>query len=206
MRRVAVLLLGLLALLAGGSQLFLPPILEDRVADRLERDGGTADVSLHAFPAARLLFDHGDSLKIEGDDLRLRLGGKGRVLDRLDGFDKVEMRLRRVAAPPLTVRSFLLKRRNGGDDYEVRMTGSTTPRDVAAFLGSQAAGGLGGLAGALAAQALPAGGRSRIPLEVEARMRSRNGRSHVVSARGTVAGVSAGPLVGLVLEAVVRRV
>src|SRR5205809_6684335 len=147
MRRVVVLLLGVVALLAGGSQLFLPTFLEGRVADRLERDGGSADVSLHALPAARLLFDHGDSLKVEGKNLRLRLGGQDRVLDRLDGFDKVEMRLRRVAAPPLSVRSFLLKRRSHGGDYAVRMTGSTTPRDVAAFLGSQAGGGLGGLLG-----------------------------------------------------------
>jgi hypothetical protein len=205
MRRVAVLLVALVALLAAGAQLFLPTYLEGRVEDRLEQHGGSADVSLRALSAERLLFDHGDSLKVEGHGLRLRLGGQGRVLERLDGFDEVNMRLHRLSAPPLAVSSFVLRRPDSQSDYTVRMTGSTTPRDVARFLGSQAAGGLGGLAGGLAAQALPAGGRTRIPLDVDARIRSHHGRSHVVSARGSVAGVSASPLVELVLDAVVAR-
>jgi hypothetical protein len=197
MPRVAVLLVGLAALLAVGSQLLLPPVLEGRVADRLERGGGKADVSLRALPAARLLFDHGSSLKVEGHDLRLPLGGREQVLDRLDGFDEVRVHLHRVRVPPLSLRSFFLARAHENGDYAVRMSGTTTPREVGRFLG--------GVLGDLAAGALPGGGRERLPVDVGAIVRSRQGRREVVSARGTVAGVPAGPLVGVVLDAVVRR-
>jgi hypothetical protein len=205
MPRVALLLLCLVVLVAAGTQLLLPTVLEGRVADRLERGGGSAHVSLHALPAARLLFDHGDSLKVEGRDLRLQLRGRGELLDRLDGFDQVRVRIDRATAPPLAVRSFSLTRPEEGRAYAVRLTGTTSPRDVARFLGSRAAGGLGGLAGDLAAGALPSGGRSRIPLAVAATVRSRDGHRQVTSSRGTVAGVPAGPLVGLVMDAVVRE-
>ena len=197
MPRVAVLLVGLAALLAVGSQLLLPPLLEGRVADRLERGGGDADVSLRSLPAVRLLFHHGSSLKVEGHDLRLPLGGREQVLDRLDGFDEVRVRLHRVRVTPLAMRSFSLARAHEKGDYAVRMSGTTTPRDVARFLG--------GLVGDLAAGALPGGGREPVPVDVAATVRSRHGRREVVSARGTVAGVPAGPLVGVVLDAVVRR-
>jgi hypothetical protein len=197
MPRVALLLVGLAALLAVGSQLLLPPILEGRVADRLERGGGEADVSLRAVPAARLLFDHGSSLKVEGHDLRLPLGGREQVLERLDGFDEVRVRLHRVRASPMAMRSFSLDRAHEKGDYAVRMSGSTTPRGMARFLG--------GLVGELAAGALPGGGRVPVPVDVAATVRSRNGEREVVSSRGTVAGVPAGPLVGVVLDAVVRR-
>ena len=87
MPRVAILLAGVAALLALGSQLLVPPLLEGKAADRLERGGGSARVSLNALPAARLLFNHGDSLEVDGHDLRLELGGRGKLLDRIDGFD-----------------------------------------------------------------------------------------------------------------------
>ena len=197
MPRVVVLLVGVAALLAVGSQLLLPPLLEGRVADRLERGGGDARVSLSALPAARLLFNHGRSLEVEGHDLRLPLGGRDHVLERLDGFDEVRVRLRRVRVPPLAMRSFSLTRADEKDDYAVRMSGTTSPREVARFLG--------GTLGDLAAGTLPGGGRGRLPVDVAATVRSRHGRREVVSARGTVAGVPAGPLVGVVLDAVVRR-
>jgi hypothetical protein len=205
MPRVAVLLVGFAALLALGCQLLLPPLLEGKAADRLERGGGSARVSLKALPAARLLFNHGDSLEVDGHDLRLELGGRGKLLDRIDGFDEVRVRLHSVAASPFEVRAFSLTRAEEGGDYSVHMTGTTSPREVARFLGSRAAGGLGGLVGDLTAGALPLEGRNRIPMDLAARVRSREGRRQVLSARGTVAGLPAGPLVGFVMDAVVRR-
>jgi hypothetical protein len=95
------------------------------------------------------------------------------------------------------MRSFSLVRENEKGDYAVRMSGTTTPREVGRFLG--------GALGDLAAGALPDGGRQPVPVDVAAIVRSRHGRRQVVSSTGTVAGVPAGPLVGVVLDAVVRR-
>ena len=44
-----------LALLAVVGQLALPAFFEGRVEDRLEEDGGSADVSIGAFPAVTLI-------------------------------------------------------------------------------------------------------------------------------------------------------
>ena len=64
-RWLLVVALALLAL-AAASQLVIPPIAEHRIEDRLTDGGGTADVSLQAFPAARLLFGDGTRLSITG--------------------------------------------------------------------------------------------------------------------------------------------
>jgi hypothetical protein len=204
MARLALIPVGLLLVLLAASQLLLPPFLEGRVSDRLERGGGSADVSLKAVPAGRLLFHDGDELDVNGRGLRLELGGRGETLDRLDGFDEVHVRLTDADAEPLRVRRFALTRSESDRDYAVRMAGSTTPREVARFLGSQAAGSLGGTLGDLATELLPDGGEVRVPVDMEATVRSRNGRREVTSATGSVAGVPAGPLVQLVLDAVVR--
>ena len=46
---------------------------EHRIEDRLTDGGGTADVSLDAFPAARLLFGDGTKLSVTGSGLDLDL-------------------------------------------------------------------------------------------------------------------------------------
>ena len=68
-------------------QLLLPELAERQVEGRLERDGGSADVSLGAFPAPRLLFGDGDSFEVEGSGVTVDVERRERVLERLDGFD-----------------------------------------------------------------------------------------------------------------------
>jgi hypothetical protein len=131
--------------------------------------------------------------------------GRG-SLDRLDRFGEVHIRLRDVSAGPLTIDSFRLDRPDGAGAYSTHMAARTTPRDVATFLGSQAGGPLGGLLGELAAgTALPGGSDAQVPLNLSARVRSRDGRRQLSAVSGAVAGIPAGPLVGLILDAVVRR-
>src|SRR5215213_6389205 len=73
MRRTVVVVLAVLAVLIVASQLLLPSIADRRAEDRLERHGGTAEVSMSAFPAVRLLFHDGHKLKVTGTGLRLDL-------------------------------------------------------------------------------------------------------------------------------------
>ena len=196
MARLALILVGLVLLLLAVSQLLLPPFLEGRVSDRLEKGGGSADVSLKAVPAGRLLFHDGDELDVNGRGLRLELGGRQERLSDLDGFDEVHVLLTDTDAGPMRVDRFALTRSESDRDYAVRMAGTTSPREMARFL----AGSLGDLATGL----LPGGGEGRVPVAMEATVRSRGGRREVTSATGSVAGVPAGPLVQLVLDAVVR--
>ena len=196
MARVALILVGSVLVLLGASQLLLPPFLEGRVSDRLEKGGGSADVSLKAVPAGRLLFHHGDELDVNGRGLQLELGGRQEKLSDLDGFDEVHVVLTDSDAGPVRVSRFALTRSERDRDYAVRMAGTTSPREMARFL----AGTLGDLATGL----LPGGGEGRVPVDMEATVRSHGGEREVTSATGSVAGIPAGPLVQLVLDAVVR--
>ena len=204
MRRIVVVLLGALAVAIVASQLFLPGIAERRAEDRLERHGGSAQVSMSALPAARLLFHDGDSLTVKGSGLRLDTQEQGKTLDRMDGFDKVSVQLDRLRAGPLHVSSFSLERGDGERDYRTRMRGTTSAAEVGSFLGSQAGGGLGGLLGSLAGGSLP-GGAAQVPVKVNAVIASRNGQVQVRSATGTVAGIPADPLVQFAVAAVAAQ-
>lgn len=205
MPRVVLLTVAVLAVLLVACQLVLPPLAERRVEERLERDGGSARVSLSSLPAPRLLFGDGDSFEASGSGLGVEVARRERVLERLDGFDEVSVRLRDLDAEPLRVECFELVRGEAEDAYEMRMAGATTPGELASFLGSEAGGLLGGALGDLAAGSLPGGGNERLPLAVAARVVSVGGQVEVTSSRSSVAGVPAGPLAELVLEAVVRR-
>src|SRR4051812_7432811 len=196
MARVVLILVGSVLVLLGASQLLLPPFLEGRVSHRLEKGGGSADVSLKAVPAGRLLFHDGDELDVNGRGLRLELGGRQEKLSDLDGFDEVHVVLTDTEAGPMRVSRFALTRSEKDRDYAVRMAGTTSPREMARYL----AGTLGDLATGL----LPGGGVGRVPVDMEATVRSRDGQREVTSATGSVAGIPAGPLVQLVLDAVVR--
>ncbi|MFN2616995.1 MAG: hypothetical protein ABR581_07695 [Thermoleophilaceae bacterium] len=194
----------MLAALAIAAQLLVPGFAERRVADRLEAGGGHADVSLDAFPVLRLLFGEGDSLKVKARRLRLEPGHERLLLERLDGFDEVQVRLRDTRMGPLDLGTFVLERPEGREDYQVRLEGETSPRALARFLGGRAGGplgeGLGGLAGGLMGGGLP------LVLNLRARVKSRGGEPTVEEAGGTVAGLPAGPLVQLALAAVLPRI
>jgi hypothetical protein len=204
MPRIAGVSIVVLVVLLGASQLLLPPLAERKVEDRLERDGGEANVELNAFPALRLLFGDGDSLEVTGRGLRVELEPEEDPLERLDGFGEVSISLEEIEAGPMELESFELKRDEGRSDYGTRLAGTTSPRELARYLGSEAAGPLGGLLGDLAAGGLPAAG-AELPVRVAAVVESREGRVETSEVRGSVAGIPAGPLARLVVEAVVRQ-
>jgi hypothetical protein len=204
MPRIIVVSVAVAVLLLGASQLLVPPLAEREVEQRLERDGGEAEVELGVFPALRLLFGDGGSLEVEGRGLRLDPRAQEDALDRIDGFDEVRISLDDVEAGPFDVDSFELLRDEGERDYRMRLTGTTSGREVARFLGSEAGGPLGAFLGDLAAGSLPATG-AEVPMRLRAIVHSSDGRVETRAVRGSVAGIPAGPFARLVVEAVVRR-
>jgi hypothetical protein len=205
MPRVLLLLFGVLAVLLVASQFVLPVLAERQVEDRLEEGGGSASAEIDAFPALRLLFDDGDRLQARGDGLALDVTREQRVMERLDGFDSVDVALSEFSVGPFELDAFVMTRREGQTTYQTAFSGQATPREVAGFLGSQAGGALGGLLGDLAAGSLPGGGSTPVPVRLRAEVESRDGRVEVTDTAGTVAGVPAGPFAQLVVELVVRR-
>jgi hypothetical protein len=192
----------ILAVLALASQLALPPLADRQIADRLTAGGGTASVSVSAFPAARLLFGDGGRISVTGSGLNLGLADGQDTLGRLDGFGTVNVSLDSFRAGPLAVRSFELTR-TGGDPYHLVADATTTGAGLASYGAERLGLPSGPLAGFLEG-ALPGAGRP-IPIHLDVEIRSDDGRAVVVGGGATVAGVPTGPLAELVTSAIAVR-
>jgi hypothetical protein len=201
--RVGLGLAGILVAALVAAQLVLPGRVEDRVEERLTEGGGSADVSVEAVPAALLLLGDGDRIEVRGSDLVLDVEQDRRVLDRLDGFDRVDVVLERVQAGPFEVSSFVLQR-DGGELYRLRSDATTTGLELLEF-GADRLGGLAGAAAGFLSGQAPPEARSRVPVALDMELRSADGGIEIVSGTGTVAGIDTGPLAEVITAAIVSR-
>lgn len=199
----ALLIVGAaVALVLVVSQIALPGMGEGAIEERLTENGGTADVSLSAVPAARLLWGSGDRLSVNATGLQLDLTEERRVFDNLDRFGEVEIVLAETTAGPMKLDSFVLTR-DGDEPYALRANGSASVSDLARFgidrVGLPGAGVVGtildftGVAGA------------DLPIELDMRLASDDGRIRVTDGGGTVGGIPTGPLAELLTAAIVVR-
>ena len=118
MRRILIVSAGVAIVLLVLSQLLLPPFLEGKVADRLSKDGGHADVTLKAFPALTLLAHSGREAKVRADGVTLDLtAGGDKPLHELDGFSKVDLEVTSATAGPFRVSRMVLTRGNRDEPY-----------------------------------------------------------------------------------------
>lgn len=206
MRRFAAGIVVTLLFLAFVAQFALPAYVADRTEHRLEKGGGRADVKLKAFPALSLLSRGGESIEVEGDNLQFDIqDDPGDPFDELDGFDRVDVRFTESTADPLRVERFELTREDPDGQYELTVSGTSTPGELAQALGQEAGGVIGGLLGELGADVLPGAAGTEVPLELSAVIRSDGGRAEILDSSGSVAGVPAGPLTEFVVGAVLER-
>jgi hypothetical protein len=190
----------MLVALAGVSQLLIPPLAERRIENRLTDGGGAAEVSLEAFPAARLLFGDGRQLSVSGSGLDLALQQQANVFDDLDGFDEVDISIDRFRAGPFQVQAFELTRHGSAATYHFVTRGKTTTGAITSY-GASRLGLVGGpLLGAIAAGVT---GNRPFPFDLDMQLRSDSGRIVVVSGGGSVAGFPTGPLAELITSAIV---
>jgi hypothetical protein len=201
-RRVAIVSALVLIVLLVAAQFALPPLAEDRVEDRLTEGGGSAEVSISAFPAGLLLVSHGDEIEVRGERLDLELDEDPEVLKRLDGFDRVDVSLEESRVGPFELAGFELSR-DGSGPYSLASTGTTTGAELAGFGADQLGLGGGPLVEFFASRVGEA--NRPIPIELDLEMESDDGRVRVVSGGGTVAGYPTGPLAELITSAIVIR-
>ena len=202
MRRIAVGI-GVAAVAAlFVSQFVLPPVLERGAEDRLTESGGSADVSLDAVPALRLLASRGDRLEVDAQGIRLELGAEtSGALSELDGFDHVMLRLRNVRIGPFVGDELTMARPEGAASYRLEVRGAVGARELATYAASRYAGPLGALAAGIGSRAVPADAPP-IPVQLSVDLASDDGRPRVLSGAGTIAGIPAGPLGELMAAAV----
>jgi hypothetical protein len=201
--RWGLLAAGVFVFLFVAGQILIPGIGERRIEERLTEGGGSADVTLGAFPAGRLLFSDGERFEVSAHDLDLDLARQDKVFDDLDGFTLVDVSISNSVAGPLHLSSFRLHR-DGGGPYSLTATGTTSPDELVNY-------GVEGLdlpGGGLADMALDLLGidtNTELPVDLDLELDSDDGRVQVVSGGGTVGGVPTGPLAEILTSAIVVR-
>ena len=201
MPRWALAVTAAVVVVLAASQLFVPEIAERQTEDRLEAGGGTASVSLSAFPALRLLFDDGSRFQARASGLDLDLNQRVNVLDRLDGFSEVDVLIDDLVAGPLEISRFQLTR-DGSDPYRLVSSGQASPAALV-DVGADALGLPGGdLFGGLAGQAL---GNAPVPIALDMELVSSDDGIEVTSGGGTVAGIPTGAVGELITATIVAR-
>lgn len=184
------------------SQVLIPSLGERRVENRLTEGGGSAEVTLGAFPAARLLFSDGERFEVEARDLDLEFDEEVRVFDRLDGFSLVDVSIENSIAGPFELETFRLSR-DGDGPYRLVSSSATTPGGLAeAGLESLELPGES-LADLFLDGFLGDADDAPLPVELDLELISDDGRVQVVSGGGTVAGFETGPLAELITAAIV---
>jgi hypothetical protein len=201
--RIALALGALALALVVAAQIFLPGLIAGDVEDRLTEGGGTAEVTVEALPAARLLLGDGDRIEVRGSDLALDVEDRPDVLDRLDGFGEVDVALERVEAGPFEVESFFLVGEDGGS-YRLRSSAVTSGVELIEY-GADRLGGLAGPVAGFLTDDAPEEARRELPVELDMELRSDDGEIEVVSGSGTVAGFDTGPLAEIITGAIVSQ-
>lgn len=199
-----VLIAGVLVGLAFGlSQVIIPNKAESGVGDRLTKEGGTASVTITAFPAIRLLFNHGEELTVKARDVTIPINDlRGGSFKELDGFDHVLVRLTSSTVGPFTTDRMQLKRDSGEKLYDFTFRGSTSVTQLAEL----ALGALPLQIRSLVETLTGRPGREPIPIVLNAKLESNNGKINLVSGGGTVAGLPLGGLSLGIAGAVISRV
>lgn len=203
--RIGVIVAGVLAILFLVSQLAIPPIVEDEVSDRLTEHGGSAEVSVSAFPAVRLLASDGKRIEVRARRLEIELERPNpKAFEELDGFGEVDIRVDDSRAGPFAIERFTIVRGGDDGDYDLDMSGSARGQDLAAYAGERLGGPLGRFFGDAAGRVIP-GGEEQIPIEVDLKLSSSGGRPEVESSAGTIAGIPLGPVAEIVAQAIVEQ-
>jgi hypothetical protein len=205
MRRISIVAVLGLSVLAVAGQFVAPRIAAHEVESRLTKSGGSADAQVSSFPWPRLLFKDGDRIRVRARGIELPLvSPTSKVLDGLDGFDDVDIEVTDASAAPFRLQRVTLRRNGGDHPYLTGIQGTITARDLATFSGAQAGGALGGFLTGLAGGALPFGDQP-IPIDIQTTLRSDGGRPRAVVVHGTVAGLPAGALAEALAQALAGR-
>ena len=202
--RWALIAAGVVVFALVASQILIPGLGERSIEDRLTEGGGSADVTLGAFPAARLLFSDGERVEIDAHDLDLDLGRETAVFDRLDGFRIVDISVDASRAGPFDLETFQLSR-DGDGPYHLVTTGTTSATALTDYGLDQLELPGEGIIDELLSPFLDQVD-GPIPLDLDMELVSDDGRIRVVSGGGTVAGFSVDPFAQLITSAIVVNI
>jgi len=183
------------------TQVLLPSLAARAVEERLTERGGSADVTLGAIPALRLLFSDGERFEVEASELELDVDEQVRVFERLDGFALVDVSIADSHAGPIALSDFELSR-DGVGPYNLTASGEATVSELATF-GLEQLEVPGASLLDLLLDPFVETVDGPVPIELDMELTSEDGRVRVVSGESEIAGFAAGPLAELITSAIV---
>lgn len=98
---VAAALAALVVVLLVAAQLLLPSIAAQRLRDELSAHGRVTSVSVHAFPAVKLLWNRADSVTITMSELHSDVRQSGDLLARAHDTGRLDVRVAAATIGPL---------------------------------------------------------------------------------------------------------
>jgi hypothetical protein len=109
--RVALWSIGVLVVLLGLAQVFLPKIAASRISDRIGKYGSVDSVHVSAWPAVELLWKHADSVKVNATRLRVSPAQTSKLLQEASGVDRMDVSVASVQEGPLRLRGVSFHKR-----------------------------------------------------------------------------------------------
>lgn len=111
MRRIALIAVGVIVLLAVVSQLVLPGIAAQQLRDRLSRSGKVLSVEVDAFPAVELLWHQADKVVVRMSTYRSSSGRLDSLLAQTADVGTLDASVRRLEDGLLTLHDATLRKR-----------------------------------------------------------------------------------------------
>jgi len=201
MYRWGIAVAGVLVFLLVTSQLLIPNFAAREVEDRLTAGGGSAEVTMGAVPAVRLLFGDGERIEVTARELELDLDRDAKVWERLDGFGNVDIAIESFRAGPFELDHFEL-RRESKDPYRLVSSGRTSMGALVDY-GIERFNLPGGPLADLATDLF--GDGLDFPVELDMTLRSKDGGVEVIDGDTTIAGLPAGPLAEMISASIIAQ-
>ncbi|MGO9821821.1 MAG: hypothetical protein ACLPTJ_14395, partial [Solirubrobacteraceae bacterium] len=110
-RLVAIGVVAFLVVVLGVAQLALPPIVEQRLRDRLENSGQVFEVHVSALPAIELLWHQADSVTIRLGQYRSNPGHLSSLLGQAGNVGSLNASATQLDTGLLTLRDATLAKR-----------------------------------------------------------------------------------------------
>jgi hypothetical protein len=128
--RVGLWLAGVLVVLLGLAQLFLPKLAASRISSRIGKYGSVDSVHVSAFPAIELLWKHADSVRVHATHLRMSPAQTGKLLEEAGAADRLDVTVASVQEGPLRLSDVSFHKHG----HEMSAQGHVSEADVQAAL------------------------------------------------------------------------
>jgi hypothetical protein len=128
--RVGLWLAGILVVLLGLAQLFLPKLAASRISSRIGKYGSVDSVHVSAFPAIELLWKHADSVHVRATHLRMSPAQTGKLLEEAGAAGRLDVAVASVEEGPLRLSDVSFRKQGS----EMSAQGHVSEADVQAAL------------------------------------------------------------------------